>query len=89
MIERVFGIWKRRFPVLAVGLPTKEDISMATIVATGVLHNLLIQQNDTMSVEDPVNDQELFQEITTLPIARQNEIRNIVRTNLINSVFNN
>lgn len=77
------------FPVLAIGLRTKEDTSMATIVATAVLHNLLIQENDMMPPEDIVDDQELFQEITTLPIARQNEIGNVVRTNLINTVFHN
>lgn len=89
MIERLFGIWKRRFPVLAIGLRTKEDTTMATIVATAVLHNLLIQENDVMPPEDIVDNQELFQEITTLPIARQNEIGNAVRTNLINTVFHN
>lgn len=89
MIERLFGIWKRRFPVLAIGLRTKEETTMATIVATAVLHNLLIQENDVMPPEDIVDDQELFQEITTLPIARQNEIGNAVRTNLINNVFHN
>lgn len=89
MIERLFGIWKRRFPVLAIGLRTNEDTTMATIVATAVLHNLLIQENDVMPPEDMVDDQELFQEITTLPIARQNEIGNAVRTNLINTVFHN
>lgn len=62
---------------------------MATIVATAVLHNLLILQNDTMPPEDLDNDQELFQEITTIPLARQNEIGNVVRTNYINNVFNN
>lgn len=62
---------------------------MATIVATAVLHNLLILQNDTMPPEDLDNDQELFQEITTIPLAKQNEIGNVVRTNYINNVFNN
>lgn len=89
MIEIVFGVWKRRFPVLAFRLCTKEDLSMATIVATAVLHNLLIQHNDMMPPENLVNDQELFQEITAQAIVRQNEIGSLVRTNLINTVFNN
>lgn len=89
MIERFFGVWKRRFPVLAVGFRTIEDLSLATIVATAVLHNLLIEQNDTMPPEDLDNDQELFQEITTLSLARQNDNGNVVRTNLINNFFNN
>lgn len=60
---------------------------MVTIVATAVLHILLIQQNDTILPEDLDNDQELFQKTTTLPLARQNEIGNVVRINLINNVL--
>jgi len=42
-----------------------------------------------MSKDDIVDDQKLFQEITTLPIAKQNVIGNAVKTNLINTVFDN
>lgn len=45
MIETLFGVWKR-FPVLAVGIRTKLSTSMATIVATAVLYNILLQEND-------------------------------------------
>ncbi|XP_031333815.1 putative nuclease HARBI1 [Photinus pyralis] len=42
VIERAFGVWKRRFPVLALGLrlqlPTVQDI----IMATAILHNIAI-----------------------------------------------
>lgn len=45
MIERVFGVLKRRFPVLSVGLRTRIQPKSAlnTIVATAVLHNILLK----------------------------------------------
>jgi hypothetical protein len=38
-IERCFGVLKRRFPCLAIGLRTKMETTLATIVACCVLHN--------------------------------------------------
>ena len=38
-IERTFGVWKRIFPCLSLGLRTCVDTSMAIIVATAVLYN--------------------------------------------------
>ncbi|KAG5863563.1 hypothetical protein JTB14_021829 [Gonioctena quinquepunctata] len=45
-IERVFGIWKRRFPVVAYGLRLKLETIMASIVANTVLHNLARDVNE-------------------------------------------
>ncbi|KAJ9594549.1 hypothetical protein L9F63_027467, partial [Diploptera punctata] len=41
VVERLFGSWKRRFPVLAVGINVKLDNAFPIIVATAVLHNIL------------------------------------------------
>lgn len=58
---------------------------MATIVATAVLHNILLQQKDDLPQElDTFVDNELFQEIPTLPIR---QLGNAVRTNLIEILF--
>ena len=38
-IERTFGIWKRRFPILALGLRLKSDKVEAIVMATAFLHN--------------------------------------------------
>lgn len=85
MVERLFGVWKRRFPVLAIGMRTKLSTSMATIVATAVLHNILLQQKDDLPQElDTFVDNELFQKIPTLPIR---QLGNAVRTNLIETLF--
>ena len=41
-VERMFGIWKRRFPCLKVGLRCKLDTAMSMITATVILHNIAI-----------------------------------------------
>lgn len=40
VVEKLFGIWKRRFPVLAYGCRLKLDTTLTVIVATAVLHNV-------------------------------------------------
>lgn len=52
-IERLFGIWKRRFPVLALGLRLQLDKVMIVIVATAVLHNIARKNRDEEPPEDP------------------------------------
>ncbi len=39
-IERLFGLWKRRFPCLRNGLRNKLQTSLTIIVACAVLHNI-------------------------------------------------
>lgn len=51
-VERSFGIWKRRFPVLPLGMRIKLDKVLAVIVATAVLHNMLQQQGDISPPDD-------------------------------------
>lgn len=40
VVERSYGVWKRRFPCLSMGLRVKLDTALNIIVATAVLHNL-------------------------------------------------
>ncbi|KAE9528791.1 hypothetical protein AGLY_012366 [Aphis glycines] len=84
VVERVFGVWKRRFPVLAVGIRTKLSTSMKTIVATAVLYNILLQQRDEMPHnEEPIRP-EFLHELNANPIRQTG---NLVRSQLINLVF--
>lgn len=46
MVERVIGIWKRRFPVMAYGMRLKLDTVLTVIVATAVLHNIAREMNE-------------------------------------------
>lgn len=84
MIERVFGVLKRRFPVLSVGLRIQPKSALNTIVATAVLHNILLKQNDTMPQNDLQIDDELFEELYALPVQ---QIGNVVRNNIIENYF--
>ncbi|KAK4885926.1 hypothetical protein RN001_002197 [Aquatica leii] len=48
VVERLFGVWKRRFPILAYGIRLKLDTAMAVIVATAVLHNIALEINEEL-----------------------------------------
>ncbi|KAK9744494.1 hypothetical protein QE152_g7693 [Popillia japonica] len=41
-----FGVWKRRFPVLAYGLRLHLNTSLAVIVATAVVNNIAREMNE-------------------------------------------
>ncbi|CAG5000458.1 unnamed protein product [Parnassius apollo] len=45
VIERTFGVWKRRFPVVALTLRLSLPKVQATIIATAVLHNICRNHN--------------------------------------------
>ncbi|CAH0717702.1 unnamed protein product, partial [Brenthis ino] len=51
-VERLFGVWKRRFPVLALGIRVNLKNAPPIIVATGVLHNILQMRGDQMPLDD-------------------------------------
>lgn len=44
-VERLFGVWKRRFPCVAAGLRTKLETSLAVIIATTMFHNFARHHN--------------------------------------------
>lgn len=52
-VERIFGVWKRRFPVLALGLNVRLDNAMPIIIATAVLFNMLRKANEPEPPNDP------------------------------------
>lgn len=60
-IERLFGNWKRRFPVLAYGIRLKLETAAKVIVATAVLQNIARAQNelDPPPMPNDINDVEL------------------------------
>nr|XP_049697028.1 LOW QUALITY PROTEIN: uncharacterized protein LOC126054663 [Helicoverpa armigera] len=45
-VERCFGIWKRRFPCLQLGMGIKMDTVVAVICACATLHNISLQVDD-------------------------------------------
>lgn len=52
-VERSYGVWKRRFPVLAMGMRVKLDKTLVIIVATAVLHNILRRRGEQIPQDDP------------------------------------
>ncbi|CAK1592206.1 unnamed protein product [Parnassius mnemosyne] len=52
-IERTYGVWKRRFPVLALGMRVKLEKALTIIIATAVLHNMLRRQGEQLPPDDP------------------------------------
>lgn len=53
IVERLFGVWKRRFPILALGMRYKLPRIMTIIVATAVLYNIARRNGDENPPEDP------------------------------------
>lgn len=51
-IERLFGVLKRRFPILSLGIRLSLDSAKLVIIACAVLHNIELSLNEP----DPVND---------------------------------
>jgi len=43
---------KRGFPVLSVGIRTQPRTALTTIVATAVLYNILLKQNNEMPLNE-------------------------------------
>ena len=54
-IERLFGIWKRRFPCLSVGMRFSPQRSATIIVACAVLNNFATLQDD-FNLDPDLND---------------------------------
>ncbi|XP_066581986.1 putative nuclease HARBI1 [Prorops nasuta] len=72
VIERTFGVWKRRFPILVTGMRLKLSTIQGVIVATGILHNIALKMNDP---EPLIND-----EIQLLLDEENDNTYNIVHT---------
>ncbi|KAI4455517.1 hypothetical protein MML48_9g00004453 [Holotrichia oblita] len=45
-VERQYGVWKRRFPILRLGMRMKFETVMNVIVATAILHNIVLDMNE-------------------------------------------
>lgn len=52
MVERQYGVLKRRFPALAIGIRLDLKNAINVIIACCVLHNMCILRNE----EEPVNE---------------------------------
>lgn len=60
VVERTFGVWKRRLPVLFFGLRLKMETSMAVIQSCAILHNIARLVNDPQPPDEVENMTELL-----------------------------
>ncbi|CAG5052461.1 unnamed protein product [Parnassius apollo] len=83
-IERCFGVWKRRFPILSLKIRVAMQTTQAIIIATSVLHNIC-RLNNIRDVDPEVTmPHESDDIIYAEGIGHQNHS---VRQELINNYF--
>lgn len=91
-VERQYGVLKRRFPVLAVGIRLKLKTAVNVILACSILHNICIIRKE----QDPINDgnvtnlEELIEngQIPSIPLAGADPSYGFQR-NLMTQYFEN
>lgn len=86
-IERLIGVWKRRFPILAYGCRLKIDTTLAVIPATAVLHNVAIEMKEgEPPAEGDIRNVDYLIEMGNIPDIQQVEAPEgqIFRNDVIN-----
>lgn len=86
-VERSYGVWKRRFPVLSLGIRMNVKEVQSIIVATAVLHNICNFKNDRNAppVESDEVNAMIDMDVPVPSIAITNE--NIYRREIIRNHF--
>ncbi|XP_031328081.1 putative nuclease HARBI1 [Photinus pyralis] len=92
VVEKLFGVWKRRFPVNAYGCRLKLDTTLIVIVATAILHNVAQEmgEDEIPPVEGNPHELNVLIEEGNIPVvpADINHVGgNNVRLNFINDYF--
>jgi hypothetical protein len=63
VVERQYGVWKGRFPILQLGMRLKLNTVFAVIISTAVIHNLAIEENEDIPeewLEDIDEEEDVF-----------------------------
>lgn len=63
VVERTFGIWKRMFPVLSLGMRCSIPLTQQIIVATAVLHNIARKDKQIENFPLPIEVDELLEDV--------------------------
>lgn len=84
LIERGFGVVRRRFPALSVGLQISLSLVLDVIVACFLLHNVAIEFSDTVNDFEPNEEEieppEILAHVLENVIDRNNVILNFFET---------
>jgi len=83
-IERLFGVWKRRFPILSLGIRTTPDRAQAIIVAS-------VLGESIPPIDPNIMNQEPTDEEWNVPLVVEERGNNktSVKKNLIRDYFSN
>ncbi|CAG4934566.1 unnamed protein product [Colias eurytheme] len=84
VVERTFGVWKNRFPVLSKKIILHVSRVQAVIVACAVLHNIAIDMGDEQFEENWPEESDNGEEYHS---STQNTEDSSVRSNIINDYF--
>lgn len=86
VVERTFGVWKRRFPCVGSKLRVKLSNLQAVIVSKAMLHNICIDKRDTLPEDstNPHNMQEIEENIA-IGTSTQSDLQ--YRQQLIDNYF--
>ncbi|KAK9693278.1 DDE superfamily endonuclease [Popillia japonica] len=84
-IERTFGVWKRRFPILSLRMRVKIETAQQIIVATAVLHNTAVSKR-LAEFEEVENNAAALEEPDIVLRAESNG-NDFVRQQFINNYF--
>ncbi|CAH0731047.1 unnamed protein product, partial [Brenthis ino] len=72
-VERLFGVWKRRFPSMAIGLGVSLQNSFPIIIARAVLHNIARRSGEST----PPNDNTIVNPVSWEAVLAQGNINNV------------
>lgn len=87
VVERAFGVWKRRFPILSFGMRVSLERSKAIIVAAAVLHNIALNAGDGEPHNDIAMEVQNFDNLVNNDNEDDYQVNNATRVSLINNHF--
>lgn len=71
VVERSYGVWKRRFPVLSLGMRVRLETVQSIVIACAVLHNICIDQRDALPSVDIDGFEEMMAATDIEPVRNQ------------------
>lgn len=91
VVERQFGVWKRRFPVLSLQMRLKLSTIQDVIVATAVLHNIAVDFNEEMPPDlfTEQTEQQEQPEVARIETDNENNVRAVLLADYFPTLLEN
>lgn len=86
-VERTLDVWKRRFACLSQKLRLNLDHTLAVIVAVAVLHNIALQENDTVIIDSDPEENVVTEPVEVHISSEGNRFRQLLVDQYCNKVF--